>query len=85
MRESAPKAGKITAILIAVIFYETQRGCAPPLVQLVPPSVDNYVSEDHPSRVLDGFVDSLDLVTLKQLLNKGRFTYWVLASAVSEY
>lgn len=29
--------------------------------QLLPPSVEEYVAEDHPVRVIDAFVDSLDL------------------------
>ncbi|PAV25443.1 IS5/IS1182 family transposase [Tamilnaduibacter salinus] len=31
---------------------------------LLPPSIDEYVSEDHPVRVIDAFVDSLDVAEL---------------------
>ena len=32
---------------------------------LLPESIDEYVSEDNPVRVIDAFVDSLDLARLK--------------------
>jgi len=34
-------------------------------IMLLPDSIDEYVSEDNPVRVIDAFIDSLDLIALE--------------------
>jgi transposase len=47
--------------------------------QLLPPSIEDYIPEDHPVRVIDAFVDSLDLSQMRfrkaQTARTGRRPY----------
>jgi transposase len=48
---------------------------------LLPESTDDYVGEDHPVRVVDAFVDALDLAALGMLASSPKPKVITLTSA----
>jgi transposase len=62
--ENILQYGKITATLIAVIFMRYKQGQSRQQTSILPPSIEDYVDENAPVRVIDAFVGSLDLIEL---------------------
>lgn len=62
--KTVSEAGKITATWFAVIFMRHKEGTPRSQTLLLPPSVEDYIPQDHPVRVIDAFVDSLPLSEL---------------------
>ncbi|WP_286253373.1 EAL domain-containing protein [Marinobacter shengliensis] len=85
--KTASEAGKITATCLAVIFMRHLEGTPRSQTLMLPPSVEDYVPEDHPVRVIDAFVDSLNLSEMgfrkAQTAHTGRRPYHPGRSAYS--